>query len=316
MKKIFKIVITLIAIGIVVFLFRTELTQILSSLENKYLPCSQPITYSIGSFDEKFGISKEEFLHVVSLAKETWEKSINKTLFTYTPNGNSDLKINLIYDTRQEATQKLKNIGITVSESKASYNDLKSRYDIMQADYLKLKTELESRIVLFQNRQNAYEKEVTSLNAKGGASQADYDRLNNEKNSLDTEFIKINKLQTDLNSEISNINALAIVLNRLVSSLNLEVNKFNTIGTSLGGEFEEGTYQEGPSGREIDIYQFDNEGKLARVLTHELGHALGLEHLENPKAIMYRLNNGVNEKLTVDDITALKKRCGLSILVK
>ena len=133
---------------------------------------------------------------------------------------------------------------------------------------------------------------------------------------MDTEFIEINKLQTDLNSEVVNINALAIVLNRLVSSLNLEVNKFNTIGTSLGGEFEEGTYQEGPNGREIDIYQFDDEGKLARVLTHELGHALGLEHLENPKAIMYRLNNGVNEKLTADDIAALKKRCGLSTLVK
>ncbi|HCY17892.1 TPA: hypothetical protein DHT42_01705, partial [Candidatus Nomurabacteria bacterium] len=66
-----------------------------------------------------------------------------------------------------------------------------------------------------------------------------------------------------------------------------------------------------PTGREIDIYQFDNKGKLARVLTHEFGHALELEHLENSKAVMYRLNNGVNEKLTIDDILALKKRCNL-----
>ena len=311
MRKLFRIIFTIIALGAVVFLFRTELTQIFLGLQNKYLPCNQPITYSIGSFDERFNISKEEFLRVVSIAEETWEKSIDKQLFTYVLNGDSDLKINLIYDIRQEASQKLKDIGITVSDTKASYNDLKSRYSAMQIDYLRIKTEFESRVVLFQNRQNAYEKEVTYLNKTGGASKDEYDRLNKEKNSLDGEFKEINKLQSELNTKVENINALVVVLNRLVSSLNIEVKKFNTIGSELGGEFEEGTYKEDPTGREIDIYQFDNKGKLARVLTHEFGHALELEHLENSKAVMYRLNNGVNEKLTIDDILALKKRCNL-----
>jgi len=302
MRKLLRIIFTIIALGTVVFLFRTELTQIFLGLQNKY---------SIGSFDERFNISKEEFLRVVSIAEETWEKSIDKQLFTYVLNGDSDLKINLIYDIRQEASQKLKDIGITVSDTKASYNDLKSRYSAMQIDYLRIKTEFESRVVLFQNRQNAYEKEVTYLNKTGGASKDEYDRLNKEKNSLDGEFKEINKLQSELNTKVENINALVVVLNRLVSSLNIEVKKFNTIGSELGGEFEEGTYKEDPTGREIDIYQFDNKGKLARVLTHEFGHALELEHLENSKAVMYRLNNGVNEKLTIDDILALKKRCNL-----
>jgi predicted Zn-dependent protease len=93
----------------------------------------------------------------------------------------------------------------------------------------------------------------------------------------------------------------------------MEVKKFNTIGEELGGEFEEGTYREDASGRQIDIYQFDTKGKLARVLAHEFGHALGLAHLENPKAVMYRLNNGVNEKLVADDILALKKHCGIEV---
>lgn len=312
MKKIFKIIFTMIALGVVVFLFRAQFSQIVSSLQNKYLPCSEPITYSLGSFDDRFGISKDEFLKVVNIAKSTWEKSIDKNLFTYVPDGNGSLKINLIYDIRQEASQKLKDIGITVSDTKASYSDLKSKYNAMQADYIKSKTSFESRVILFQNRQNAYNKEVEYLNSKGGASKDDFNRLNQEKNYLDAEFTEINKLQNQLNLMADNVNAFVVVLNRLVSSLNIEVKKFNTIGGELGGEFEEGTYKEDSTGREIDIYQFDNEGKLARVLTHEMGHALGLEHLENPKAVMYRLNNGVNEDLTLDDILALKKRCGLS----
>ena len=305
-----------------VFLFRSELEQILSSLRNKYFPCSQPITYSIGSFDERFDISKEKFLQIVNIAEEVWENSIDKDLFTYVPDDGSDLKINphtinssvrvnLIYDLRQEASQKLKDIGITVNDTRASYDDLKSKYTSMQTDYLKLKKDFESKVALFQNRQDVYEKEVAYANANGGASKDEYNRLNKEKNSLDIMFVEINKLQTELNSKVDNINALVVVLNSLVVSLNIEVKKFNTIGNELGGEFEEGTYKEDSTGREIDIYQFDTEGKLARVLTHEFGHALGLGHLENSKAVMYRLNNGVNEKLTIDDVLALKKRCDL-----
>ncbi len=313
MKKIFRIIVVLIALGVLFFLSQYRITQILSIVQNKYSPCSQPITYSLGSFDTRFNISKEEFLKKVNIAESTWEQSINKELFTYKPNGDGVLKINLVYDVRQEASQKLKDIGITVNDSRTSYDDLKLKYDSMQSAYIKFKKDFESRVVLFQDRQNVYAKEVEYSNANGGASKEDFDRLNKEKDYLDIEFARINKLQEEINSKVENINAIVIVLNRLVSSLNIEVKKFNTIGSQLGGEFEEGTYQETSNGKEIDIYQFDNKGKLARVLTHEFGHALGLGHLENPKAVMYRLNNGVNEKLTSEDILALKTHCGVSI---
>ncbi len=307
MKTLFRIVLTLIAVSSVAFLFRVPLTQFLLNLENSFLPCTNPITYSLGSFDTRFNISKEKFIRIIDIAEKTWEKSINKDLFSFVSGG--DLKINLIFDDRQEATQKLKDIGITVDESKASYNDLKSRYNVMFSEYSKLKGEFESRVITFQDRQNVYQKEVEFFNKKGGASKKDYDRLTAERVYLDTEFSEINKLQTTLDSKLNNVNALVIVLNSLISSLNIEVNKFNTIGEELGGEFEEGTYKESSDGREIDIYQFDDEGKLARVLAHEFGHALGLDHIENSKAVMYRLNNGINEKLTVDDIKALKNIC-------
>ncbi|MFA4975085.1 MAG: matrixin family metalloprotease [Candidatus Paceibacterota bacterium] len=313
MKKIFKIIFSVIIISVTVFLFRTEFEQIFFDLQNKYFPCSKPITYSLGSFDEKFGISKEEFLKVVNTAEIIWEKSIDKKLFIYESNGAGALKINLIYDTRQEATQKLKDIGITVDDNRASFNSLKLKYDAMQSDYLKFKNAFESEIVLFKNRQKAYEEEVAYLNKNGGASKDIYNRLNKEKKYLDQKFLEINKLQAELNLKADDVNATVIVLNRLVSSLNIDVKKFNTIGDELGGEFEEGTYKENSTGKEIDIYQFNDEGKLARVLTHEFGHALGLQHIENPKAVMYRFNNGINETLMIEDILALKEYCDLPI---
>jgi len=70
-------------------------------------------------------------------------------------------------------------------------------------------------------------------------------------------------------------------------------------------------YERDADGERINIYQFESKEKLMRVLAHEFGHALGLDHVEDSQAIMYRLNNGVNQKLTEADISALSERCNL-----
>ena len=59
----------------------------------------------------------------------------------------------------------------------------------------------------------------------------------------------------------------------------------------------------------ITIHQFGNNDRLVRVLTHELGHALGLGHNETPGSVMYRLTQSDSSELAPSDISALKARC-------
>ncbi len=308
MNKIYNVIFIIFVVS-AAFFYRAELENIWTQAFIHYFPCKQPIKYSIGTFDERFGISRENFLKSLSDAELIWEKPVSKNLFQYDPEGG--LKINLIYDERQETTQVLKNMGVVVQDTKASYDSMKARFNSLNTAYKQEEAVFDSKLAEFNTLKAKYEAEVRQVNRKGGANKETYDRLNADKETLNQMLISINQMQSSLNSKVKEINALVETLNELAKKLNLDVDNFNAVGGSLGREFDEGVYRSGPEGREIDIYQFDNRTKLIRVLAHEFGHALGLDHIEDSKAIMYRLNNGINEKLTQSDLVELKSLCGI-----
>ncbi len=307
-KKILNIIF-LIVVVFAGYFYRDSIKEIYIRSYNNYFPCKQAIEYDIGSFDPRFGISKEEFLKALTSAEAIWEKSIDRNLFVYKPGG--DLKINLIYDVRQKATVELKKMGLVVDNNKASYDELKSKYNSLITLHERDATNYTSNVKEFEIRKSVYEANVTEIKNSKRVSQEMADKLNAEREYLNSRIPVLNQMQDSLNKQVDNINALVLAINQLAKFLNLDVEKYNSIGDSLPGEFDEGMYKSGPQGREIDVYQFDNQTKLIRVLAHEFGHALGLDHVEDPKAIMFRLNNGINEKITNIDLVELKAKCGI-----
>lgn len=311
-QKILKAVLVIAAICAFGYVFYSFFGSEWWQIYDKYFPCQRPIVYSLGSFDTRFGLSKKDLLQTLQEAETIWEKPISRNLFEYKADAASDggvLRVNLIYDYRQEATAKIQNLGLAVSDTRASYDALKVKYDALQQVYLQEKKDYQAKITSFQSEQNAYNQKVAYWNKKGGAPKDVYDELQREAAALKTELDAIHKLENDINAQAANINALVVVINKLAATLNLNAVELNTIGKERGEEFTEGEYKSDVSGQEIDIYEFSTKDKLRRVLAHELGHALGLDHVADPKAIMYRLNEGAGGTLTKDDLTALKTHC-------
>ena len=114
-----------------------------------------------------------------------------------------------------------------------------------------------------------------------------------------------------LNELAQDINALVSIINQVASALNLDAARYNNINGERGEVFQQGLYISDGSGQKIDIYQFDSYGQLVRVLTHEMGHALGLDHSEDTTSLMYKLNESLTEKLSEGDIFAIQEKCGL-----
>lgn len=252
-------------------------------------------------------MTEKRVLDEIAKAENIWESPIDKNLFEYSPTGR--LKINLIYDYRQEATNTLKKLGITIRDDKTTYNTLETKYTMLKNQYYKEKAYLETLIKNYDASKNIYEKDIAYWNSQGGAPQKEYDALEQRRIVLNAQVTIINQTQNSLNGVVNTINASVVMLNKLVNNLNLQVDKYNGIGGSTRKEFNEGEYIRDANGTTINIFEFNDENQLIRVLAHEMGHALGLEHLDNPKALMYRLNEGKDSELTADDIAALKQQC-------
>jgi len=304
--KAIKTLVTVIVVGLAIYVWRAPLYTVYAQTYAVLFPCRQSITYRLGNIDPQFGLATSTAFADIKEAAQLWNDE-HKDLLLYDPRGM--VVINFEYDTRQETTQKLSTAGVAVSEDRAVYDALKATYTSVYSDYAQKKAAFAVANDALQKSAAQYQSEVDSWNARGGAPKNVYQQLQTEKAHLTALQDQLRQSQVSINAQVDLINATVAQLNTLAKSLNLDVSAYNTIGSAAGGEFEQGVYESSLGTRTITIFEYENHLKLVRVLAHEMGHAIGLEHVDDENAIMAAVNQGAHIALTLGDAKELDAVC-------
>ncbi|MCA9366365.1 matrixin family metalloprotease [Candidatus Kaiserbacteria bacterium] len=268
--------------------------------------CQAPVSYRIGTIDDRFALSPDEVRSVVNEAASIWENATDRNLFTYDDDG--DVAINFVYDDRQQSADAAGELQGELNETEALNDELEKQYAALVASYEAKKESFAQRRNTYEQDLAAYNATVNSYNQNGGAPEEVYEELEETRLRLDRERQTINDLADELNDLSSKINELGEQGNEVIAEYNENVNRYNQqYGHSE--EFTQGDYQ----GDSINIYTFKSREELELVLAHELGHALALDHVDNDKAIMYYLMGDQPTEhisLTDEDLAEFAAMCG------
>lgn len=289
------------------FYFRDHVRTFALQAYVEIAPCTVPITYSIENIDPRFGISTSSLSQALVRASGVWNEEAGKELFRSVDSAGA-VHVRLEYDRRQKTTEELRELGSEVDKNLDTYETLKAQYERAYESYISARARFDARYAAYEDGVAAYERDVRRWNARGGAPASAYEQMEARQRDLEAESSELRAQQDALRAAANEVNDLARQLNALAQDLNISVSAYNTVGERISGEFEEALYESRPGLQTITVYEYGSSDELVRVLAHEFGHALGLEHVDEKGAIMYRLNEG-ELVLAEADKTALRTLC-------
>ncbi len=246
------------------------------------VPCATPIEYALGRFDNRFGISQEDFLREASAAERVWESALGRELFRFAPE--AVFKINLVFDERQERTLEGQKLESFLEKTKASQETLEQKQQKTRSLYEKTSREYERLFESFKRKLSAYNAEVEKWNREGGAPEDVYKDLEEVSRALLKEEKELETRRLEVNALAKEVNSFSAKQVAVVEDYNARVEEY-TGRYGQSAQFDQGDYV----GEEINIYQYDDVSHLRAVLVHEFGHALGFAHGSDPQSMMYYL---------------------------
>ncbi len=259
--------------------------------------CQRGITYTVGRIDAGFNLTEPELRAALDDAGDVWEEVLGYDVFRFDPDG--DLDVFLIFDERQEQTQIEQQERANLTQQEGKVDSDTEEINKLEEQIRSVERQYESLVRTYDTEKSTYD----ALIARGATTQ-----------EIKTQEVKLNSLVPDLNEKQDELNILISRFNTKITSTQGLVDSYNQSADNYNNEFtgtrvfDQGEHTPG----RITIYQYDNYDDLVLVLAHEMGHALGIGHVDSDTSVMHaQLENQdiKNIMLSLDDQSALGRVC-------
>jgi len=238
-----------------------------------------PLHYRIADIDPRFKLTKQQIIELTQQAAEIWERETGKKNFIYDPQ--AEFTINLVFDDRQqrslERLQELNQLKLDQSHWEKQNQQLQQFRDEIQKSTVLIATKQTRLAAEFQK----YNAEAQLFNQMRSSSKSAAEQLSQRQKNLQQQSIALQQEVQQHNQKTQQLNQEINKLNQNNQKLVFNASQFNQV-------FQPRLFHKGNfNSKQIDIYEFSSKDDLRLTLAHEFGHALGLEHTDDPTSIMY-----------------------------
>lgn len=282
---------------------------------------------SIGSIDSYYEnkISKFELEKMIGEIEFAFESSTGVNAFDYSVIGKP---INLIYVPPSNLEKKIEKKQQRQKNIRNELENIKKNLPNQRKKVLLLKSEFEKKNQIHNENVRAFNNYVKSVNRQKGLTKSDIAKIKEEvqrdKKRLNEAIKNLRKEQRELKKVINSFNNETYKYNRKIREFNLVSKDIESMSRSLkkirGRTFglkeiqTKTIFKDGKVTKErrvstkmdkIEIYGFNSKRELKAILAHEIGHLIGLPHINQKNALMNPIlqkNQIENLSLTLDDI--------------